>query len=243
MTIRLLYVEDDDDLRRLLSVMLVNEGYEVVAVSSAEDAIVELQTRHYQLLLTDYNLENKNADWMLQVAEGSGALRDTTVVILTGEVRPAGVDGYRILKKPVDVAVLFAALDDAVTTQVKLPLSAPAKNVAPDTPASVGLTLYVTGGSRESKKALRNLNRILRKFEHAQLRIDVLDVTDGTLPADALDQDRIVVTPTLVRTYPLPKVWVFGNLSKTELVEQMIAAGVEHLRAGAKAEPDSTATT
>jgi circadian clock protein KaiB len=89
------------------------------------------------------------------------------------------------------------------------------------------LKLYVTGDSRESVKALRNLNRILRKFAPAGVHLDVCDVTQGQLPVDALELDRIVVTPTLVRTWPLPKVWIFGDLSKTEPVEAMVATGLE----------------
>ena len=221
MSVRLLYVEDDDDLRRLLSMMLINEGYDVVAVSSAEDAIVELQTGRYPVLLTDYNLSNKNADWMLQVAANADALRDTAVVILTAEARPSGIDGYRVLRKPVDVSVLFAALDEAVATQVA--------GLAPRTEgngADVKLTLYVTGSSRESKKAIRNLNRILKKYDATRIHLDVCDVSTSGLPADSLEADRIVVTPTLVRWHPLPKVWVFGDLSKIDAVDELITSGL-----------------
>lgn len=242
MSVRLLYVEDDEEVRGLLSMMLLNEGYDVVEASNAEDAIVALQAQHYDLLLTDYNLENKNADWMLRVATGNGSLRGTRVVILTGEVDPAGVGGYRILKKPVDVAVLFAALDDAVAPHVR---QAPVTIVQPpvDASQSVVLTLYVTAGSRASKKAERNLERVVQKFDTAQVRLEVRDVTGASLPADALEDDRIVVTPTLVRTHPLPKVWIFGDLSKSDLVAEMIAAGLDDLRARAGRAQSGSPTT
>jgi DNA-binding response OmpR family regulator len=230
MNLRLLYVEDDDDLRQMFSMMLVNEGYDVAAVSNAEDAILALQTERYDLLLTDYNLLNKNADWLLRVAEASGSLRDTRVVILTAERQPAGVDGYRILKKPVDIAVLFACLDEAVTKSAP----APASVCEAETPLSgvaLELKLYVTTASRESIKAQRNLNRILRKFSPAGVNLEICDVTRGQLPVDALELDRIIVTPTLVRAWPLPKVWIFGDLSKSEPVEAMIAAGLERIAA------------
>ena len=230
MTIRLLYVEDDDDLRQLFSMMLVNEGYDVVAVSNAEDAIVELQTSRYDVLLTDYNLSNKNADWMLQVAARSGVLRDSAVVILTGEQRPEGVDGFRILKKPVDLAVLFACIDEAVSAHTHTVPSTMRPAAADAAITTLQLKLYVTGTSRDSKKALRNLNRILRKFEPAGVSLDIRDVAVGNFPADELELDRVVVTPTLVRTWPLPKVWIFGDLSKSDPVEVMIAAGLDHQR-------------
>jgi circadian clock protein KaiB len=213
--------------------MLINEGYDVVAISNAEDAIVELQTHHYDLLLTDYNLLNKNADWLLRVAAANGSLRTTRVVILTAEPNPPGVDGYRILKKPVDIAVLFACLDEAVATSSGAPHAPSCADDRHASAAALQLKLYVTGGSRESVKATRNLDRILRKFDRGGVHLDVCDVVKGQLPEDALELDRIVVTPTLVRTWPLPKVWVFGDLSKTESVEAMIAVGLERIAAPA----------
>ena len=228
MTIRLLYVEDDDDLRRLLAMMLVNEGYDVVSVASAEDAIVELQSKRYDLLLTDYNLENKNADWMLKVAQASGALRETAVVILTAEEHPQGVDGYRLLKKPVDVAVLFAALDATVSTHLK-ELSASCGTTGEESPNVLRLTLYITSTSRESKKAVRNLNRVLSRFDGAPIALSMCDVASAQVSVESLEADRVVVTPTLVRSHPLPKVWVFGDLSKTEPVADMIATGLDAL--------------
>jgi DNA-binding response OmpR family regulator len=239
MNMRLLYVEDDDDLRQMFAMMLVNEGYDVVAVSNAEDAILELQTERYNLLLTDYNLLNKNADWLLRVAEASGSLRDTRVVILTAERQPTGVDGYRILKKPVDIAVLFACLDEAVTKSATTAAVPACAAEAPAAGVALELKLYVTATSRESIKAQRNLNRILRKFLPAGVHLEVCDVTRGELPADALELDRIVVTPTLVRTWPLPKVWIFGDLSKSEPVEAMIAAGLERIAASGTQPPES----
>jgi circadian clock protein KaiB len=224
MTIRLLYVEDDDALRQLFSMMLVNEGYDVVPVSNAEDAILELQTGSYDVLLTDYRLPNKNADWMLQVAKGNGSLRSTAVVILTADREPPGVEGYRVLHKPVDIAVLFACLDEAVAARALFPAGVEAAVTTPHSSA-MQLRLYVTSTSRESKKAVRNLHRLLDKWGRPDIRLEVLDVGDARLPAEALEEDRVIVTPTLVRTLPLPKVWVFGDLSRSELVEDLIVPG------------------
>lgn len=227
MTARLLYVEDDHDLRSFLGMILIHEGYEVTAVSSAEDALVELQTRRHQILLTDYNLPNKNADWMLQLARDSGWLQDVRVIVLTATAHPAGVDGYQLLRKPVDMTVLFAALDEAVTTNVK-DLNASCETPAAVPPGTVVLTLYVTVSSRESKKAVRNLTRLLEKFDSTRVRVNICDVADlAKSSPGSLDDDRVVVTPTLVRQHPLPKVWVFGDLSQADVVEEMISAGLD----------------
>lgn len=223
MSARILYVEDDDGVRAFVETLLVGEGYDVAAVSTAEDAIAKLAqaTRPFDGLLTDYNLPHHNADWMLQLAQEREFLKRTPVVILTGTDAPSGVDGYRILRKPVDIAVLLAALDETLAAQEPMPEA----EEAPDDQVELRLTLYITGSSRESQRALRNLQRIVKQFDPAPIRIRVHDVTSNADEV-ALEDDRVVVTPTLVRTHPLPKVWAFGNLSRSEVVEEMISEGL-----------------
>jgi circadian clock protein KaiB len=225
MSVRLLYVEDDNDLRAMLKVLLRREGYDVTAVAAAEDAIVELQTGRYQLLLTDYNLANQNANWMLQVARTSGYLQNVRVVVLSATANPAGVENYHFLRKPVDVSVLFAALDEAVTAVDR---SEEGCEVEAWDGTTVALTLYVTGASRDAQKALRNLRRVTRKFDDSRIRLTVCDVTDASGHAsNLLEEDRVVVTPTLVRRRPLPKLWIFGDLSQHEAVEDLIVSGLD----------------
>lgn len=223
MSARLLYVEDDNDLRAMLEVLLRREGYDVTAVAAAEDAIVELQSGRYQLLLTDYNLPNKNANWMLQVAGAAGWLQNVHVIVLSATVDPVGVAHYHLLQKPVDVSVLFATLDEVVAdVEVSEDRSDPGMPVD----ATVALTLYITGTSRESTKALRNVRRVMRKFDRTRIRLTVCDVTAPSVQlSDVLEADRVVVTPTLVRQRPLPKLWVFGDLSDDGPVEDLIASG------------------
>jgi two-component system, NtrC family, response regulator GlrR len=225
MTARVLYVEDDDDLRSFLTVILRKDGYDVTAVSSAEDALEQLQTHRHQLLLTDYNLPNKNANWMLTLARNSGWLDGVPVVVLTASTDPIGVERYQVLRKPVDMAVLLATLDEAVLATASFAAAAPA---LPPPDGHLALRLYITGNSRESKKAIRNLRRALRQFDPALIRVEMQDVTAvDEASAAALEEDRVVVTPTLVRRHPLPKLWVFGDLSQSDAVEELIAAGLE----------------
>lgn len=225
MSVRILYVEDDADLRRLLEIVLKREGYEVTAVSTAEDAIVELQTRQHQLLLTDYNLPHKNADWMLRVARDGGYLQNVAVVVLTAATAVDGIDVYRQLRKPVDISVLFTTLDEVVSAHER-ELEMGCAPAASDHHA-VELMLYVTGASRESKKAVRNLRRVMQTFGPGDVRFRVCDVsTLGEAAWATLEADRVVVTPTLVRQFPTPKIWMIGDLENGEAVREMIESGL-----------------
>lgn len=218
MTARILYVEDDPDVRGFVESLLSGEGHEVRAVATAEAGADELARQTFDLLLTDYNLPGRNADWMLAEARAGGRLESTPVIVLTGASRPAGVDGYRVLQKPVDIGVLLSALEETLASSVSSEAGE-----ASDDPTALHLSLYVTVSSRESQKAIRNLHRILRRFDSSQVHLKILDVARSDL-GSVLEEDRIVVTPTLVRTAPLPKVWAFGDLSRPEGVEEMIGS-------------------
>ena len=61
--IRLLVVDDDPDMLRLLSMRLTGAGYQVTAVTSAESALTQLEIEHPQLVLMgDYNITFDDAD-------------------------------------------------------------------------------------------------------------------------------------------------------------------------------------
>jgi circadian clock protein KaiB len=165
---------------------------------------------------------------MLQVARAAGCLQNVHVVVLSATVDPVGVEGYQVLRKPVDLSVLFTALDEAVVSLQKQ-IEAACEPLRSETSAVV-LTLYVTGRSHESTRAVRNLRRVLQEFEGRPVTLVVCDVMN--LPEGAaamLEMDRVVVTPTLVRQHPEPKVWIVGDLSKDEQVNEVIASGLDQL--------------
>src|SRR6186997_357590 len=91
---KLLYVEDDDDLRDMVAGAFVDAGFDVNAVSSAETALECLQSTHYDIVLTDYNLTGETGAWLLANAASKGYLQGTAALVLTSERHPAGVDGY-----------------------------------------------------------------------------------------------------------------------------------------------------
>jgi two-component system response regulator GlrR len=57
---RLLVVDDDPDMLRLLSMRLVSAGYQVTAVTSAETALTQLEIEHPQLVLSDVRLPGRD---------------------------------------------------------------------------------------------------------------------------------------------------------------------------------------
>jgi CheY-like chemotaxis protein len=107
---QLLYVEDDDDQRGLVSGRFIEAGFVVTAVSSAEVALESLALGHFDVVLTDYNLDGETGAWLLRNASSRGYLEGTTALVLTSEAQPTGVEGYQLLRKPTDLTLLVATV-------------------------------------------------------------------------------------------------------------------------------------
>ncbi|MCU0308435.1 MAG: circadian clock protein KaiB [Thermoleophilia bacterium] len=84
----------------------------------------------------------------------------------------------------------------------------------PDAPASrVQLTLYVSGRTTRSQRAIRNLDAICRQMADYEVRVvDVLE------QPDLADRDKVLATPTLIRRLPPPMRRIIGDLSDREKV-------------------------
>ena len=65
---RLLVVDDDPDMLRLLSMRLSSAGYQVTAVTSAETALTQLEIEHPQLVLSDVRLPGRDGLQLFGVA-------------------------------------------------------------------------------------------------------------------------------------------------------------------------------
>jgi DNA-binding NtrC family response regulator len=221
---KILYVEDDEDIRSAVGQALSWEGFEVTAVSTAEEAIHSLEETTFQVMLTDYRLPGENAPWLLREGTSRGYLDKTPVIVLSAERAPTGIEGYTFLRKPIDLDVLSAALAHALADQVRTS-DVSIANV----PEKLVLTLYVTTRSHVSQKAIRNLHRVLKQFDESTIQLVIIDVGHLAGQAGALqsmEDDRIVVTPTLVVRMRGPKVWIAGDLSDDELVAGVVARGI-----------------
>ena len=220
---RLLYVEDDDDLRDMVAGVFVDAGFDVTASPSAEHALEQLGSAHYDIVVTDYNMTGETGAWLLENASSRGHLETTAVIVLTSERRPPGVAGYTVLSKPVDFGVLLASISEAIGQLI--PASSDALPDAARKP-DLELVLYVTSTSQESQKAIRNLHRALKPFDKDRVRLTIVDVAHGGDEAwyQSLESDRVIVTPTLVKKIPGPKTWIVGTLAPIDAVEQLLVS-------------------
>jgi circadian clock protein KaiB len=78
----------------------------------------------------------------------------------------------------------------------------------------VTLRLYVSGQALNSRAAVRNLEA-LRELLGEGVAVEVIDVRERP---ELAEEDRILVTPTLVRREPAPVRKIIGDLSDIDRV-------------------------
>jgi len=119
---RILLVDDDADLLRLISVRLSANDYEVIAVNNAEDALVKLGSFRPHVLVTDLRMPGMDGATMLRKLKEENP--DVMMILLTGHAdfefggSQALQSGmlFKILNKPCPPqklsAVIRAAIDE-----------------------------------------------------------------------------------------------------------------------------------
>src|SRR3954454_21246849 len=80
---RILVVEDQDDVRRLLLTALEIEGHDVDEAANAVDGLQKIRRGRYDLILTDFAMPGGTGAWMLQQASVDGLLSNTVSLVVT----------------------------------------------------------------------------------------------------------------------------------------------------------------
>ncbi len=112
--IKILVVEDDSDLNRFLAISLRNIGYDVVSCYNGLEALEQLESNKFDLLLTDIMMPKMNG---FELAENVRATDKTTpIIFLTAkDDKPSKMLGYNIgideyVTKPFDIDILIMTI-------------------------------------------------------------------------------------------------------------------------------------
>lgn len=214
---RILVVEDQDDVRGLLVTALEIEGHEVEEAPNAHEGLNRLQRGRYDLVLSDYAMPGGTGTWMLLEAERRGLLSGTPTLIVTAHPDARELSNRDVIAKPLDL--------DLFLDQVRRVLKDGSAGRRAEDGSEAGhgyrveLVLYVSPNSTASVQARRNLERLLESFDISQIKYTICDLVRDPL---AGDQDRVAFTPTLVKRYPPPRMWVLGNLREPEVVGDLL---------------------
>ena len=77
------------------------------------------------------------------------------------------------------------------------------------------LRLFVTSASSRTATAIANLKRICEQELQGQYELEIIDVLEYP---EMAENEKILATPTLIKSLPLPLRRVIGDLSNTEKV-------------------------
>jgi len=117
---RVLVVDDDPELRDVLSALLVKAGHVVEQAGDGPEALEKVGTGEFDIVLLDINLPSMNGlDVLGQIR---GMLNPPLVVVMTGDDTPeplleaVRLQAYRYLRKPFPLRTIIEAIDDAMAT-------------------------------------------------------------------------------------------------------------------------------
>ena len=116
---RVLVVEDDDDVRTLISVILRETGYNVYEACDGLEAIDALKKRRYDVLLTDYHMPKMDGLELLDLTRSMWpelpVILATSDVLLTEQTPNTLLEpAYAILDKPFVRAELLTLIRSAI---------------------------------------------------------------------------------------------------------------------------------
>jgi CheY-like chemotaxis protein len=228
---RILVVDDNEDSRQLMAMLLSAEGWDVDQAPTAHDGLRCLETSRYRLVLTDYHMPDHTGVWMLQQAQQRQLLNDANTMVVTADYDAAElITDASVVRKPVDfkrflpqLRILLAPGDD----NTRRPTGEEATSAMRTTPAEIRIefVLYVTPDSIPCHRAKAVMRDILEDYDanFIDFRIYQLD-----RHLKAAQRDRILFTPTLVKRWPDPKVWILGDLTQRAVVIDLLEmAGVD----------------
>ena len=75
------------------------------------------------------------------------------------------------------------------------------------------LKLYITGNTPRSQRAIANLLRICQEELSEQYQVEIVDVLEQP---EMAEQEKILVTPTLIKQLPPPLQRIIGDMSNTD---------------------------
>ena len=109
---KLLYVEDEADIREVANFALEDEGFDIIFCESGEQALEKAGDFKPEVILLDVMMPGMDGPTTLKELRKIPALTDTPVIFLTAKVQPDEVQGYidlgavDVIPKPFDPVTL-----------------------------------------------------------------------------------------------------------------------------------------
>jgi len=227
---RILVVEEDESYASMVAAVLQGQGYRVDVAASGAAALEHLRRDRYGLVLVHYGLPDLTGVALLEQARGEGLLEGVAELLFTGKPSVDAPAEVTVIKKPVQMQQLVQQIHSMI---------GPPEGPGPPPPsgsesqrkgveaarararhdAKVELALYVTLPWPSSLRAQKNLSRVLSSIPDGEVRLNVCDLAREP---ERAERDNVLFSPTLVKVWPEPKMWILGDLSETAVLSDIL---------------------
>ncbi len=106
--VRILYVEDEDDIRMVAQIALDGDGFELLTCSSGQEALAKAGELHPDVLLLDVMMPGMDGPTTLSKLREIPHLAETPAIFMTAKVQPSEVKQLKdlgaldVIAKPFD---------------------------------------------------------------------------------------------------------------------------------------------
>ncbi|HEU4685333.1 MAG TPA: response regulator [Nitrospira sp.] len=115
---RVLVVDDDDDVRAIMTTILSEAGYNIYEACDGLDAVEALKKRRYDVLITDYHMPKMDGLELLDLVQAMWPQLPVILASSDSLLRGAGesllAPAYALLDKPFERADLLGLIRSAV---------------------------------------------------------------------------------------------------------------------------------
>lgn len=123
MTNKILVVDDERDIARVLSKALGSHGYEVDSVGDSTEALKMIEKRKFDLVILDILMPVMDGAQLAQVLKQNPATRDIPIIFMTAlqTKQPEGgyamVGDHPVFAKPYDIEELLRKINEMLKAQ------------------------------------------------------------------------------------------------------------------------------
>ncbi len=112
----ILVVDDDEDIRDTLTLLLDMKGYAVGGASDGLEALQQIRTRGRPgMILLDLRMPRMNGEEFASALHADPALASAPIVVFSGDTNALevanGIGAWGLLKKPIDLTELVEVVE------------------------------------------------------------------------------------------------------------------------------------
>ncbi|KJV05118.1 response regulator [Methylocucumis oryzae] len=121
--IRILYVEDDPDIREVAEFALEDEGFELISCASGQEALTQATNINVDLLLLDVMMPGMDGPTTLTKLRELPNTKQTPAVFMTAKVQSSEIAAYLamgaigVITKPFDALTLAEHIRELLEKQ------------------------------------------------------------------------------------------------------------------------------